>query len=413
MHNPRTSKDIFVLLQLPSFRYFLITRVLSTGAFQMMSVAIAWEVWDLSKSALSLGMIGLAQFAPKIIFMPFAGNLADRVDRRKILALSIAVQGACMLALAVRPYGGEILLPMIYIFTLVIGAARTYEMPATQALLPALVPSQQVSRAVAISASTFQLSTVFAPMFAGFLYIIGPDFIYALVGALLGIATYSSLKIKPLKDQEYGISKGTAWKSFIEGLNFVRHNRSILGAISLDMMAVLLGGATALLPIIASDVLKTGTWGLGLLRAAPALGAMLISLWLTRYPLEKNVGRWMFGSVIVFGLATVILGLSSSLMISLLALLVVGGADMISMIFRSSYIQLATPDSMRGRVSSVNGLFIGASNQLGEFESGLTAAWIGVVPAIVAGGVGTVVVALIWMHYFPGLANLKTLPKVD
>lgn len=399
------------VLAVRSFRHFFLTRIFSTSAYQAMSVAVAWQVWDITQSALALGTVGLVQFLPKLVFMPFAGNLADRMERRLIVAITLAAQALCMLALTVATATGTVNLTLIYVLMAAGGIARTYEMPAMQAFLPSVVPPTLLTRAVAMSASAFQLSTIAAPVLAGFTYGLGAAVVHGLATAIFAAGALTVLLVRPLRAQEFSTAANTAWQSFIEGLRFVRARHSILGAISLDMMAVLLGGATALMPIIASEVLHTGAWGLGLLRAAPAVGAVLVSLWLARHPLKHDVGRWLFGGVAVFGIATVVFGLSTSLPLSLLSLAVLGGADMISMVVRGTYIQLATPDELRGRVGAVNGLFIGASNQLGEFESGLTAAWWGAVPAVVIGGIGTVVVALLWMKLFPELARLKEFPS--
>jgi MFS family permease len=290
------------------------------------------------------------------------------------------------------------------------GIARTFEMPAMQAFLPAVVPPMFLTRAVALSASAFQLSTIAAPVLAGFVYGIGAAIVHGLATLVFAAGTVSALSLRSLNRQEYAAGLTSPWQSFLDGLRFVRGQHAILGAISLDMMAVLLGGATALMPIIASEVLHTGAWGLGLLRAGPAAGAVLVSIWLARHPLKNHLGHWLFAAVTVFGIATVAFGLSTSLWLSLASLSILGGADMISMVIRGAYIQLATPDALRGRVGAVNGLFIGASNQLGEFESGVTAAWFGAVPAVVIGGIGTILVAALWVKLFPELARLKTFP---
>jgi MFS family permease len=403
--------DTTQALAVPSFRHYFFTRIFSTSGYQAMSVAVAWQVWDITHSAMALGMVGLLQFLPKLVFMPFAGNLADRMERRLIVAAMLVAQALCMLVLTVATATDSVSLTLIYALMIAGGIARTFEMPAMQAFLPSVVPPAILTRAVAMSASAFQLSTIAAPVLAGFVYGLGAAIVHGLATAVFFAGAATVLLVKPLRSQEFASPQISPWQSFIEGLRFVRAQHSILGAISLDMMAVLLGGATALMPIIASEVLHTGAWGLGLLRAAPAAGAVLVSLWLARHPLKQHVGRWLFGGVAVFGVATIAFGLSTSLWLSLLSLAVLGGADMISMVIRGAYIQLATPDALRGRVGAVNGLFIGASNQLGEFESGVTAAWFGAVPAIIIGGIGTIVVAVLWMKLFPELATLNDFPS--
>jgi MFS family permease len=395
----------------PSFRFFFLTRICSTSAYQIMSVAVAWQVWDITHSAFALGMVGLVQFLPKLVFMPFAGNLADRMERRRIVAMMLMVQAACMLLLTLLTATHTVTLTLIYVLLIASGIARTFEMPAMQASLPLVIPPLLFTRAVAMSASAFQLSTIVAPVMAGFVYALGASVVHGLSTLVFIMGGLTMLAIRPVKAQEYAATHQSAWHSFKEGLRFVRNEHSILGAISLDMMAMMLGGATALMPIIASEVLHTGAWGLGLLRAAPAVGAVAVSIWIAHHPLRSRVGHWLFASVAVFGAGTIVFGISTSLWLSLVSLAVAGGADMISMVIRGAYVQLATPDAMRGRVGAVNGLFIGASNQLGEFESGVTAAWFGTIPAVVIGGVGTVIVAIAWMKMFPELLRLNEFPK--
>jgi MFS family permease len=394
----------------PSFRDYVLTRLFSTSAYQVMSVAVAWQVWDITRSAFALGLVGLLQFVPKLVLLPVAGNLADRFQRRFIVAATLVAQALCMLALTLATATGDVSLTLIYVLMVIGGIARTFEMPAMQALLPAVVPPTLLTRAVALSASTFQLSTIVSPVLAGFIYAFGAETVHGLATLIFAAGALAAFLIRPLSRQEYASGQTSPWQTFLDGLRFVRGQHAILGAISLDMMAVLLGGATALMPIIASEVLHTGAWGLGLLRASPAVGAVLVSIWLARHPLKSHVGRWLFGAVALFGIATVAFGLSTSLWLSLASLCILGGADMISMVIRGAYVQLATPDALRGRVGAVNSLFIGASNQLGEFESGVTAAWFGAVPAVIIGGIGTIVVAALWIKLFPELARLKTFP---
>ena len=292
---------------------------------------------------------------------------------------------------------------LIFLMAFVLGAARAFEMPATQALLPNVVPKELFPRAVAASASAMQAATIVAPALGGLLYAFGSLWVYGPT-AILYIAA-CALMLGLSSSQQQANKAPANLENLLAGIRFIRSRPDILGAISLDLFAVLLGGATALLPVFAKDILLTGPWGLGLLRSAPAVGALLMSFWLARFPIERNVGRIMFTSVGVFGVATIAFGLSTSFWFSLAVLAVLGAADMISMVIRGAFVQLHTPDEMRGRVSAVNGLFIGASNQLGEFESGVTAAWFGTVPAVVMGGVGTLLVTGLWMKLFPSLAK--------
>jgi len=386
-----------------SFVAFWFARVFTASGFQMLTVAIGWHLYQLTGNVLDLGLVGLVEFTPRVLFMLHTGHVADRYDRRKVAALCQSLQGLIALTLAVGSATDEVSRTLIFVLAFLLGATRAFEMPATQALLPNLVPPGLFPRAVAASASATQSATLVAPAVGGLLYAFGSLWVYGPTVALYAIACTLTLS---LKVREQVIQRGRATlDSLLAGIRFIRSRRDVLGAISLDLFAVLLGGATALLPVFAQDILLTGPLGLGLLRSAPALGALGMSLWLARFPIERRVGRVMFTAVGLFGVATIAFGLSTSFWFSLGVLVVLGAADMISMVIRSAFVQLQTPDDMRGRVSAVNGLFIGASNQLGEFESGVTAHWLGTVPAVVLGGVGTLVVTGVWIKLFPGLAG--------
>ncbi|WP_409312777.1 MFS transporter [Pseudomonas putida] len=385
------------------FLAFWLARVFTASGFQMLTVAIGWHLYQLTGNVLDLGLVGLVEFAPRVLFMLHTGHVADRYDRRKVAALCQSLQGLIALALAVGSATDNVTRELIFALAFLLGASRSFEMPATQALLPNVVPAGLFPRAVAASASATQSATIVAPAVGGFLYAFGSMWVYGPTVALYAIACVLTLS---LQARGQVAQRGRASiESLLAGIRFIRSRPDILGAISLDLFAVLLGGATALLPVFAKDILLTGPMGLGLLRSAPAVGALLMSLWLARFPFQRNVGRTMFTAVGVFGVATIAFGLSTSFWFSLAVLVVLGAADMISMVIRSSFVQLETPDEMRGRVSAVNGLFIGASNQLGEFESGVTAHWFGTVPAVVLGGVGTLVVAGVWIKLFPTLAK--------
>lgn len=392
-----------LLRQHRPFMAFWLARVFTASGFQMLTVAIGWHLYQLTGNVLDLGLVGLVEFAPRVLFMLHTGHVADRYDRRKVAALCQTLQGLIALALALGSATDNVSRELIFALAFLLGAARSFEMPATQALLPNVVPPGLFPRAVAASASATQAATIVAPAVGGFLYAFGSIWVYGPTVALYAIACALMLG---LDSRQQVPQRGRAsLESLLAGIRFIRSRPDILGAISLDLFAVLLGGATALLPVFAKDILLTGPWGLGLLRSAPAVGALLMSLWLARFPVERKVGRTMFTAVGVFGVATIAFGLSTSFWFSLAVLVVLGAADMISMVIRGAFVQLETPDEMRGRVSAVNGLFIGASNQLGEFESGVTAHWFGTVPAVVLGGVGTLVVTGVWIRLFPGLAR--------
>ena len=392
-----------LLRQHRPFLAFWLARVFTASGFQMLTVAIGWHLYQLTGNVLDLGLVGLVEFAPRVLFMLHTGHVADRYDRRKVAALCQSLQGLIALALAVGSATDNVTRELIFALAFLLGATRSFEMPATQALLPNVVPVGLFPRAVAASASATQSATIVAPAVGGFLYAFGSIWVYGPTVALYAIACVLTLS---LQARGQVAQRGRASiESLLAGIRFIRSRPDILGAISLDLFAVLLGGATALLPVFAKDILLTGPLGLGLLRSAPAVGALLMSLWLARFPFERNVGRTMFTAVGIFGVATIAFGLSTSFWFSLAVLVVLGAADMISMVIRGAFVQLETPDEMRGRVSAVNGLFIGASNQLGEFESGVTAHWFGTVPAVVMGGVGTLRVTGVWIKLFPTLAK--------
>ncbi|TLX55688.1 MFS transporter [Stutzerimonas nosocomialis] len=403
-----THAKLLLRHQVPFIKFWF-ARVCTASGFQMLAVAIGWHMYELTGNVLDLGLVGLAEFIPRALFILWTGHVADRFDRRRVAALCQGLQGLIALSLVLGAWGLGITREMIFVLAFLLGTARAFEMPATQALLPSLVPTPLFPAAVAASSSAMQAATIVAPATGGLLFALGPVWVYAPVAALFAIAV--SLMLSLPKRPAPPRQTGPAMDNLLAGMRFIRSRPDIFGAISLDMFAVLLGGATALLPVFAKDILLTGPWGLGLLRSAPAVGALLMSFWLARYPINRHVGRVMFAAVGIFGLATIAFGLSTSFWLSMGVLVVLGAADMVSMVIRGAFVQLETPDEMRGRVSAVNGLFIGASNQLGEFESGLTAHWFGTVPAVVIGGVGTLLIAGTWMKLFPTLANRDRLYK--
>ena len=395
------------LLAHPGFLEFWGARVASGFAFQMVSVAVGWQVYALTHRAFDLGIIGLVQFVPSVAFALPAGHVADRYERKRIVFICQFVEGVAMGLLALGTLLGWFGETAILAILFVIGVAKAYEFPTTQAFLPSLVPAALLPRAAAASASAMQAAMIAGPALGGFLYVAGAGVVYGL-SSLMCLAAASMMgRIRveqaPIKREPPTL------ETVFAGIGFIRRRPVVFGAISLDLFAVLLGGATALLPIFARDLLHTGPWGLGLLRAAPAVGALLMGFWLARYPLVRRVGYTMFYSVAGFGLATIVFALSTSFLLSLVALFLLGALDMVSMVIRAALVQLETPDAMRGRVSAVNAIFINTSNQLGEFESGLTAQWFGTVPATLIGGIGTLVVVVLWMAWFPALRKRERL----
>jgi MFS family permease len=391
----------------PSFTRYWIGEVSSVLAYQMLVVAIGWQIYDLTGSALSLGLVGLAHFVSQVLFSLVAGHLADRRDRRKVALVSLLLQAGVALTLAVGSFGGWMTSGLIYLGSFLIGIASTLQSPAVRALLPALVGEALLPKGIAWSAAARKAAIIVGPAVGGVVYAFGPTVVYTMSAAFFVIAGFVFLGIRvPF----IATTRKPVTVEFVfGGLSYILGRPVLLGAMSLDLFAMMLGGATALLPIYAKDILETGPWGLGLLRSAPAVGALIASAYLVHRHFDRNVGPVLFGSVAVFGLATIFFGVSTSLPLSLAALAVVGAADMIGVVLRTSLVQLETPDEMRGRVSAVHSLFTGTSNQLGQFESGVTAAWWGTVPAVVVGGAGTLVVVVAWMRLFPALLKRDTL----
>jgi MFS family permease len=395
------------LLQHRAFVQFWFARIASGFGFQMLSVAVAWQIYAITGRALDLGLIGLAQFFPSVLLALPAGHVADQFERRRVVLLGQVVEWCAIALLALLSFTHRIHELGILALVFVISTAKAFESPSMTSLLPALVPPAILPRAVAVSGSAFQMAMVLGPAVGGLLYVAGPGVVYAVAGGLYLVA--ATLMALLRYEQAPPKREPATLKSLFAGVHFIRERKDVLGVISLDLFAVLFGGATALLPIFARDILHTGPWGLGLLRGAPAVGALLMSFWLARHDLTRRVGMIMFGSVAGFGVATLVFALSSWMWLSLLALFAGGAFDMVSMVIRGSMVQLDTPDAMRGRVNAVNSIFVNTSNQLGEFESGLVAAWLGAVGAAVVGGVGTLLVVALWMGMFPGLRRRQTL----
>jgi len=386
----------------PNLLRFVVTRMCIVLSMQVQAVALGWFVYAQTGSALSLGLIGLAQFAPAIPLLTLAGYAADHYDRRKVVMLSQTMQAIGALGLYLCVHYLPTQTPPIYLMAMLIAGARSFSMPSTASLLPTIVTREQFPQAIAFSSSSMQFASMVGPAVGGLLYALIAQEIFLLLIALPLMAALLIMTVKapPVVEQS---DKGSAWQKAVAGFSYVRHNQLILGAMTLDLFAVLLGGVTALLPIFAQDILHVGPAGLGILRSGPTFGALLVGVALTHLPISRRAGRTMLTSVVVFGLATIVFGCSSNFLLSLAALIVVGGADMVGVVIRQTMIQMTTPDAMRGRVSAVNSVFIGASNQLGSFEAGLMASFLGAALAAVVGGFGTLAVVAAIAFYFPEL----------
>ncbi len=388
------------LFRLTAFRNYWIARICSVGAYQMQVVATGWSVYELTGSAFDLGLVGLVQFLPKVVLTLWAGAVADRLDRRRIAMACTFIQLITCGLLAWGSGLGWLSRETIFGLIAIIGAARAFEMPTMQSMLPNIVDAALFPRALALSTAAIQIAIIGGPALAGLVFLTGVTNVYLVATCFFAIACTMMSLMPLLPPRVSAKSSDSLWA----GLHFIAAKPVILGAISLDLFAVLLGGATAMLPIYAKDILRVGPSGLGLLQASPAIGALAMTWYLSRYPLKRRIGRILFVSVAIFGLGTVLFALSTSFWFSLTMLVTLGAADCISVVIRQSLVQLETPDDMRGRVSAVNSVFIGASNQLGEFESGTAAALIGTVPSVVAGGIGTLLIVAVWLKLFPSLA---------
>jgi MFS family permease len=397
------------LLAAPGFAAFLVGRIAILLASQIQTVAVGAQVYGLTHDPLDLGLIGLSQFLPFLLCVLPAGQMADRFDRKTIVAACMVLECACAIILWALTVHGLVSPWPMFAVMVPFGIARAVMAPAGQALLPNLVPKALFGRAVGVNSSIWQVATISGPAIGGMLYArLGPAWAYAITAGL-GLSGVVATLLMRAPPQQKSAAAPTM-QAVSEGLRFVWQRKPLLGAISLDLFAVLFGGAVALLPAYATDVLHVGAEGLGWLRAAPGIGATLLGFWLTARPIRRYAGPAMFGGVFVFGLATIVFGLSRSFTVSLIALAILGAADMVSVFVRHLLVQLETPDGMRGRVAAVNSMFIGASNELGEFESGLTAAWWGLIPAVVIGGVLTLAVVLACMGLFPMLRRMDRFP---
>jgi MFS family permease len=390
-----------------NYRHFLISRTLSSLSFQSLTVALGWMIYDITGSAYMLGWIGFFQFLPMLLLTFVVGTVADRYDRRRIGLICQWVEAGTVLILGYLVWHGLLTATGILIAVAILGAAQAFERPTMASLVPGIVGPSMLQRAIATSTSFMQTALIVGPSMGGVLYGFGHMVPFFVAGAMFIAAGYSVSRIRLIAPP--GARPPVTLAAVFAGVGFIRRTPAVLGTLSLDLFAVLLGGATALLPIFASDILKAGPIGLGLLRTAPAIGALLMSIYLARHPITGGAGRKMFAAVAVFGAATVVFALSTNITLSVLALFICGASDNISVVVRSSLVQLLTPDEMRGRVNAVNALFIGTSNQLGEFESGMLAGFLGPVAAGVIGGVGTLAVVAIWMAAFPVLRRIERL----
>ena len=395
------------VLRLPAFQFFVASRFLSSTAFQGASVAVGWLVYDITRNPFDLGLIGLFQFLPMLVLTLLAGHIADQFDRRRIALVCQVVEAAVMGFMAIGIWQGWLPLWGIFAAIAVLGGAQAFERPAMAALLPAIVPQAQLQSAVATSTSIMQSAMIVGPAMGGLLYGLGGVVPFATSAIFFLLASIGVTLINhPMKVL---VRTPVTWESVFAGVAFIKNRKVMLGSISLDLFAVLLGGATAMLPVYARDILEAGPWALGLLRTSPAIGAVVMALYLARFPLQHSVGKTMLIAVAVFGAATIVFAFSTNIALSIAMLVILGASDTISVVIRSSLVQLLTPDEMRGRVNAVNSLFIGASNQLGEFRAGVFAGFMGPVAAVAVGGVGTLAVVLLWSRLFPELRKVQTL----
>ncbi len=407
-----------VAFQYPNFVSYTFARFFIVVSLEMQSVAVGWQVYEITKRPIDLGYVGLAQFLPGIVLFLFAGHAADIFDRRRLLIWCYVGFGLCSALLLAISARSPQSVHSIYLVLVSLGIFRSFNFPVSRAILPHLVPEEHFPNAVAWNASTFQMATIAGPAVGGIAYALfhGPEAVYALAVIVSIISTILTVRIHPIPTSpgmDLSEREPTSLRTVLAGFGFIWAKKLILGSISLDMFAVLLGGAVALLPIYAREILHTGPWGLGLLRSAPGVGAALMAIVVAHRPIRRRAGLTMLFAVAGFGSLTVIFGLSHNLIVSLAALFLLGASDMVSVIIRATLIQVATPDEMRGRVNAIDFLFIGVSNELGEFESGLTAQWFGTVPAVVLGGIGTLAVIATWAWLFPELRNADQLTVAE
>lgn len=406
VENPR-SRTGWSALRHRGFALFIAMRIVSQFGTQVVAVAIGWQVYDLTRNPADLGLVGLFQFAPALFLVLVTGTVSDRFSRRMVAAICLCGEGLCAVAILILTWLGTITVGSIFFILVLFGVFRAFVNPSTQSLVPNLVPEEDLSSAIALSSSSWQVATVVGPAIGGLLYGVAAEVAYgaAFVFFLFGAASAALIPKPPQKTT----AERPTWQSLSAGVRYIWGEKVVFGAISLDLFAVLLGGALALLPAYARDILDVGPWGLGLLRSATGVGSLAMGLFLTTRPIRNHAGVTMFAAAAFFGIFTIIFGISTIVWLSILALLLMGASDMISVYIRETLIQLRTPDRVRGRVNAVNMVFIGASNELGAFRAGMVAALIGVVPAVVIGGVGTIAVAGLWAYWFPELRRVRHL----
>lgn len=403
--------DRFAAFRHGPYARFFIARFLAAFAIQIISVSVGWQMYDETRSTLLLGMIGLVQFLPSLVLLLVTGSVADRYNRRVIVGFCLILSALCAAALLAITVADAFSPMPVFAVLLVFGIERAFMAPAVQSLAPNLVPEKDLSNAIAWNSSSWQTASIVGPVAGGLLYGIGATLAYSV--ALLFLVAAAILVFTIPKPAQRRSEEARSWSTVLAGFRFISSEKVVLGAISLDLFAVLLGGAVALMPVFARDILELGPWGLGLLRSAPGAGAILVAVLLAAYPIRHHAGVWMFAGVALFGAATVVFGMSGTVWLSIAALFVMGGADMVSVYVRETLITLWTPDEVRGRVNAVNMVFVGASNELGEFRAGTMAHVIGAVPAVIIGGIGTLAVSIIWASSFPKLRRIDSLDAPD
>lgn len=393
------------------FARFAIGRMAAIIGWEMLTIAVGWQVYAISRDPLALGLVGLSEFVPFVALVLVGGHVADHQDRRIVAVAACGLEAGCVATLLGLTLAGTRVLWPMYLAIGIFGAARAFWSPAVQSILPALVPREELARAMALNSLLFQIAVIAGPTLGGLLFLLGARVVYATCLALYLLTAALIIGIRPVRaaPREAATPALSSGHRFVQGLRFVMHNRVLLGLISLDLFAVLFGGAAALLPVFARDVLHAGSVAFGLLRTAPGAGAAITGIVLALYPIRSHAGLWMFGGVALFGVATIVFGLSHVFALSFAALFVTGAGDMISVYVRGLVAQLNTPDAIRGRVNAVTSMFIGASNELGGFESGVTARWFGTVPSVVIGGLATLGIVGLWVALFPPLRRMKDL----
>ena len=408
--NDPTASPSSLIAQRP-FVLFWLTRLASSMAYQMMALLIGWKIYEITNSAFDLGLVGLIQFVPAVVLTLLIGHAADRYDRRLIIRASQSVQALAALIVTAALIAHSLDRYLLFGVVFLLACARSFEVPTGSALVPLLVPAPLISRAVAAWTSANQTAVICGPALGGLLYVVSPTIVSAVCVVLFCAAVTFVTLIR--LEHAGGAREPATFASVLAGLHYIRTRRRLLGVITLDLFVVLLGGSIALLPIYARDILAVGPVGLGLLRSAPAVGALITAIALSRYPIERRLGPKMFAVVAIYGLATVVFGLSTWFPLSLAALALLGASDAVSIVIRFSLVQIETPDAMRGRVSAINYLFVGSSNTLGDFEAGTVAAWLGAVASVVIGGLGSLMVAGLWMLLFPDLRRVDRFEPAD